>query len=123
MSLLPKLSSNLGSFTPPSNTYNQGSDDNTKVLTNLENFISAIIGVITVFATLYFVVNFLMGAVGWISAGGDSGKISSARDRMVHGVIGLIVVVAAYGLIGLIGTIVGIDILNPSKMLQEIVPT
>ena len=119
---LPKLSASLGGFKPVSDIYNVGSDDDTKVLENLENFISAIIGVITVFAALYFIINFLMGAIGWISAGGDSGKISSARDRMVHGVIGLVVVVAAYGLIGLIGTIVGIDILNPKVMLNEIVP-
>jgi len=122
MSLLPKLSASLGSFEPITPKYNQGSDSNFQVLGNLERFISTIIGVITVFAALYFIINFLMGAIGWISAGGDSGKISSARDRMVHGVIGLIIVVAAYGIIGLIGAIVGIEILNPAAMLSKAVP-
>lgn len=122
MSLLPKLSASLGSFEPITPKYNQGSDSNFQVLGNLERFISTIIGVITVFAALYFIINFLMGAIGWISAGGDSGKISSARDRMVHGVIGLIIVVGAYAIMGIIGAIIGVDILSPATILETVIP-
>ncbi len=117
-----RLSAYLGKFRPVSEIYNKDSDNNDLVLTNLENFISAIIGVITVFASLYFIINFLMGAIGWISAGGDSGKISSARDRMVHGVIGLIIVVGAYAIMGIIGAIIGVDILSPATILETVIP-
>lgn len=36
------------------------------------------------------------GAVEWISAGGDSGKIQKARDKMTQGVVGMIVLVGTF---------------------------
>ena len=88
----------------------------------METFISTLIGVITVVGSIIFIINFLLAALQWITAGGDSGKIQSARDKMVQSVIGLIVVVAGYSLVGLIGSIVGLDILNPAMVLNELVP-
>lgn len=109
-------------FQPVSDAYSQNSNTNEGALSNLESFISTLIGVITVVAALFFIVNFLLAALSWVTAGGDSGKISSARDRMVQSMIGLIVVVAAYAIVGLIGSVVGLDILNPAKTLQSIIP-
>lgn len=109
-------------FQSPSDAYSQGSKTSEGALTNLETFLSTIIGVITVIGSIFFIVNFLLAALAWITAGGDSGKISSARDRMVQSVIGLIVVVAGYSIVGLIGSIVGLDILNPALVLNELIP-
>lgn len=123
MNLLPNLQVSLGGFRPVAENYNLGSNTNDGALSNLEQFISTMIGVITVFAGMFFIVSFLMGAVSWISAGGDSGKIQSARDKMIQSTLGLVVVVAAYAVIGLIGRIVGLDVLNPAEMLSQIIPT
>lgn len=109
-------------FQPPSNAYSTGSNTTTGVLENLERFISAVLGLITVFAGIYFIVNFLLAALSWITAGGDSAKIGAARDRIVQSTIGLIVVVAAYGIVGLIGSIVGLNILDPVSVLEGLIP-
>lgn len=91
-------------------------------LKDFETIISTSVGILTVVSSLFFIVYFFMAALKWITAGGDGGKVGKARDEMVQGIMGLIVVVAAYGIIGLVGTIIGIDILNPAKAVFEILP-
>lgn len=86
-------------------------------LTNLESFISRIIGFLTVIASVAFVVYFLLGAVSWITAGGDASKIQKARDKIVQSVIGLIVLAGSFVIIEFISTSffqasLGFDILN-----------
>lgn len=123
MTLFSTMLAQFGSgFQPPSDAYSQGSTSSEGALENMETFISTLIGVITVVGSIIFIVNFLLAALQWITAGGDSGKIQSARDKMVQSIIGLIVVVAGYSLVGLIGSIVGLDILNPAVVLNELVP-
>jgi len=91
-------------------------------LQDLETIISTSVGILTVVSSLFFIVYFFMAALKWVTAGGDGGKVGKARDEMVQGVVGLIVVVAAYGIIGLLGTIIGINILNPAKSIIDILP-
>lgn len=90
--------------------------------TNIEIFISNVIGVLTVLGGLFFVFFFVQAAFTWITAGGDSGNIEKARNKMVQGVIGLIVLVASYALIGVIGAIVGLNLLSPADTLRTLVP-
>jgi hypothetical protein len=123
MMLFSTLLAQFGSgFQPVSDVYGQNSNDNAGVLSDLETFISTLIGIITVLGSIFFIVNFLLAALNWITAGGDSSKISSARDRMIQSAIGLIVVVGGYAIVGLIGTIVGLDILNPAATLDALIP-
>ena len=86
----------------------------------IENIISNVLGTLTVIGAILFIIYFLWGSVDWITSGGDSGKVTSARNKMVQGAIGLIVLVLAYGLIGLIGTIVGVDVLHLNEQLKSI---
>jgi uncharacterized protein HemY len=95
--------------------------DNYSALNSLTNFISQLFGVMTVLAGLFFIVYFVMGAFKWTAAGGDSGKVQKARDQMVQGVLGLILIVASYSIIGLIGTILGLEILDPMKAIGDII--
>lgn len=112
-----------GGFDTADAPFTEGIETNEGALSNLELFISNIVGVLTVFAAIFFIVYFLIAALSWVTSGGDSGKLQTARERMLHGILGLIIVVAAYGIIGLIGAIIGFDILNPAAKLLEIAPT
>lgn len=122
MSKIPQQLSQFGSFEPVGAAWSDGSDTRAGVLGNVELFISSFLGIITVIAGLYFIVNFLLAAMNWVTAGGDSGKIGTARDKMIQSTIGLIVVVGGYAIVGLIGSIVGLDILNPAASLDAIIP-
>lgn len=108
---------------PENNVWTPQTGSSAETLTQLERVISTVIGLITVAAGLFFVVNFVLGAFEWVTAGGDSGKIQKARDKMVQSAIGLIVVVLAYAVIGLISGILGLNILNPAETLGTLLPT
>lgn len=89
----------------------------------LELIISNVLGLITVLGSIMFIGYFLLGAISWITSGGDTGKVTKARDQMLHGVIGLFILVMVYAIVGLIGTVLGIDsILNPKAVLEGLVP-
>lgn len=116
---------NLGGFEPPGGRNNLTPTDLTSaegVLGTGQSIISYIFTFLTVFAGLMFLYQFIRGALAWISAGGDSKKTSDAREMITQGVIGLVIVVAAYSIIGLVGTILGLDLLNPAQQLLQLVP-
>lgn len=82
--------------------------------------ISVIIGVLTVAAGLWFIFQFLIGAFGWLTAGGDKAQLEGARKRLANSIIGLVIVVAAIFIIDLIGNVLGLDILNPAGIVLKI---
>jgi len=125
MSKLISQAANFGGgLTPPTDAYSEaGTKTNQGTLQNLELFISNIIGVLTLLAGIFFIIYFILGAFKWVTAGGDSGKVGKARDEMVQGVLGLIIIVMAYGIIGIVGSILGLDILNPAAVLETLDPT
>jgi hypothetical protein len=110
-----------GGFTPPvQNAYTTGSAESSlKALSNGEALLSAVIGFLTIVAGLLFIFHFVVGALNWVSAGGEQGKIQKARDKMTQGVVGLVVIVISYALIGIVGSVVGLDLLRPGKQIYE----
>lgn len=106
---------------PPANTlYTQ--DATSDPLTGLEKIISNMIGLLTIVSVIGFLYFFLTAALNMIGAAGDSGKITKARDQMMHATAGIAITVAAYGVVGLIGSVIGLDILNPKALLSPLVP-
>lgn len=88
------------------------------------NFISSAIGLMTIIAIIWFVFTFLIGAFGIMTAGGDKGALESARKKIMNGLIGLVVVIAAIFVIKLIGYLIGIpDILNFASLFSIVAGT
>lgn len=48
------------------------------------------------------VIFFIQGAIEWISAGGDSGKLQEARNRMLNAAIGMFILVSMYTIINFV---------------------
>jgi hypothetical protein len=109
-------------FQPPTDAYTEGADTNPGLIKILATGISNVIGILTTLAGLFFILNFFLGAVGWITAGDDTGKAEKARTRIMNAVVGLVIVVASYGVIGLIGSMIGIDFINIGEILEKIHP-
>jgi len=84
--------------------------------------ISNAIGIMTIIAGIWFVFMFVIGGYGYLTAGGDSKKISEANSRITTALIGLVVVVSAYALISLIGALLGFKILQPQEFIQNLQP-
>jgi hypothetical protein len=117
-----KLAENLGTFTPPSAAYSTGSTTGVNSLTNLEKMISNFIGLGTVLGGLMFIGYFILGGIKWLTAAGDSGKVQKARDQMVQAGMGLVVIIASYSVIGLIGTVLGLNLLRPAETIFSLIP-
>lgn len=84
-------------------------------------FISAVIGVLTIVAGLWFIFVFISGAISMISSGGDKGALESARKKIFGALVGLAVVIASVFLIDLVGKILGVNlILNPADFIKSV---
>lgn len=95
--------------------------DNSSAINTFTNAISAIIGLLTVVAALWFLIQVILGGIGWMTAGGDKGKLTEARDRLSNAFIGLIIVVASWAILALAGQFFGWDtILLPASILDKI---
>lgn len=86
------------------------------------SILSKIIGIMTIIAGIWFFFILLIGAFGFLGAGGDSKKMADATKRITSGLTGLIVIVLAYAFIWLIGNILGLNILNPQDIITQLGP-
>lgn len=83
----------------------------------LGDFISTMVNVITVLAGLAFILYFAIGGLKWITSSGEKSRAEEAKTELTQAAIGLIVVAVSYFIAGIIGGVVGIDILNPLSVL------
>ncbi len=51
----------------------------------------------------------IAGGIGFITSGGDKGKLESSRNKIMFSIIGMIVVAASYAIWRLVLTIIGVD--------------
>ncbi|MFH1840546.1 MAG: hypothetical protein ABH807_00070 [Candidatus Shapirobacteria bacterium] len=84
--------------------------------------LSNLLGVMTIVAGLWFMINFLSGGYAYLSAAGSSEKMKEATQRIGNSLVGLIVVIAAYAVISLIGGILGFSILDIETNIGKITP-
>jgi hypothetical protein len=113
---------NLGPIDSPGGWNEEiGSDKSEVPGKTLEKVISAMIGLITTLSSLFFIVQIFRSGLGYVTAGGDSGKIEAAKLRMQQSAVGLGIVVMIYSVLGIISQIVGVEILNPAKSIMDIV--
>jgi hypothetical protein len=82
-------------------------------------FISRIINFGTIIAGLITIGNFIAAGVMYVSAGstGDTGVHTKVRDKLTYGIVGLLIIVVSYTIVGLVGLIFFGDplfTLNPS---------
>lgn len=85
--------------------------------------LTAIVGLMTLIAGIWFIFLLLAGGIAWIGSGGDKGKLAQARTQMFTGVIGLAIVVAALFIAEIIGGLIGLgNILNPVTYINNLAP-
>lgn len=91
----------------------------TGVVTVFTEQLSNIIGLITILAGLFFVIYFLIAGFDWVQASGDAGKVDKAKNKMINGAIGLLVVIIGMGIVGIIGGVFGLDLLRPDRVFLQ----
>lgn len=73
-------------------------------LTKVPQFIIQLIFVLGVIIALIFLI---YGGIKWVLSGGDKSAVETARNHIVAAIIGLIIVVGAFFIIGLIFQLLG----------------
>ncbi|MCX8008977.1 MAG: pilin [Patescibacteria group bacterium] len=81
-------------------------------LTSSGKFISSLINVFLLLATIATMIYLILGGIQWITAGGDKNQLESARNKITHAVIGLLIVAGAWSVWILIGNFFGVSVNN-----------
>lgn len=77
-----------------------------------QDFIPSLIGLALVVGVLIFFAMLIMGAIQWISSGGDKEGLSSARGKITNAIIGIIILFSVFAIINLIEIFFNIKILT-----------
>lgn len=75
-------------------------------------FIGQVLTFVMTISTLAVLIFLIWGALSWILAGGDKGKIQAARDRITQSIIGLIVLLSVLAVFVLVQNFFGIQVLQ-----------
>lgn len=65
--------------------------------------------VIGAFMVLFY---FIWGALDWILSQGDKSKLESARNKMLHAALGLLVLASVFALFSVLQQVLGVCIIN-----------
>lgn len=90
--------------------------------TRLTQVISNIVGAITIFGGLAFLVWFVIGALTWTSSGGNAEQMNKAKAQMGTAVVGLFILVLSTAIIWILGKVTGLDIINLDKLINRVTP-
>lgn len=106
-----------GGFGPFADVFCKGNFD----VGNIFNHgISSIIGFLTIVAGLYFMFQLITAGIAWVGSGGDKASVEAARSKIYNAILGLVIVVAAWVFVGIIGKFVGLDILNAGGTIEQL---
>lgn len=83
------------------------------------NVFSTGIGILTVAAGIWFIIQIFAGAFQWLAGGGEKQALQNAQKRIINAVLGLFVVIFSYALISIVGLVFGIKILSPFESIYQ----
>lgn len=76
-----------------------------------QKFLPSIVGIIFTIGFITFFFVFLLGAIQWISSGGDKAAVDAARGKITNAIIGVVILISAIAIVKLIEQFFGINIL------------
>jgi hypothetical protein len=93
-------------------TVNLSPPDQFRNLTNInpQGLVEMAITFILMIAEIAFFFMFVIGGIKWITSGGDKGKVQGAQSQITAGLIGLVIVFAAWAILGIIENFFGVNL-------------
>ena len=74
--------------------------------------IGNIMGIVMVVALLILLLNLTLGAMEWMASAGESSKLQSARNRMIHSVIGIMILASVIAVFMFVQYVMGVEFIN-----------
>lgn len=81
-------------------------------ITDFGKLISAAVGTLMIIAALLAFFYLILGGIQWITSGGDKAGMETARNKITHAIVGLIIVGAAWAIMLLVQNFLGIKIIG-----------
>lgn len=99
-----------------------GTDKNA-VPVKFENFISQFIGILTIVAIIYFIIQIIFAGYAFMGSNGDSKKIEQAKAHLTQNILGLTIILVAVIITNIMGNLFGLgNILNFAENFNKIIP-
>jgi hypothetical protein len=74
------------------------------------NLVGLAISFVLIVAAVAFFFMLVLGGIKWITSGGDKGKTEAARNQITAGLVGLVIVFAAWAILTLIENFFGVSL-------------
>lgn len=78
-------------------------------VTLLEKIISTGIGMLTVIGVIYFIIQIILAGISMISSQGDPKELATAKKRLTNNILGLAIIIIAYGFGALLAKLMGVS--------------
>lgn len=78
----------------------------------LNIFIPNLIGLLIVSGIVIFIFTMFLGAINWISSGGDKALLEKSKDRITNAIIGLVIMLSIFAILKILESFFGINILT-----------
>lgn len=72
-------------------------------ITTVAKVVANSITLILIIAVVITLISLIWGGIQWITSGGDKAKLASARSRLTFAIIGLLVALGSFFIVGAIG--------------------
>lgn len=90
----------------------QGSSTTTDFNVAFGSWIGGLLAIIMTISLLILLGMLILGAIQWITSGGDSGKLQSSRDRMLHAIIGILILSSVLAVFIFVQYLLGVEIIS-----------
>ncbi|MBI4036543.1 hypothetical protein HY386_01520 [Candidatus Daviesbacteria bacterium] len=77
--------------------------------TGISQFLSNLVKLIYIVATIVFILMIVWGAFEWLVSGGDKDKVASAQRRLTNAFIGIVLFAVAFAILKVVGTFTGFN--------------
>jgi hypothetical protein len=81
-------------------------------ISDVGKLISAGVGLLLILAALLAFFYLILGGISWITSGGDKAAMETARNKITHAIVGLIIVGAAWAVMILVQNFLGVQIIG-----------
>jgi hypothetical protein len=96
--ILLKLAADAGTHSWDDGKPWSGSDDTTDLIGSITSILNIVIGILGIVAVIVIII----GGVNYMTSSGDAGKVKKAKDTILYGVIGLVIVVLAFAIVNFV---------------------
>ena len=113
---IAKLATSLAFLSTPAIALAQGTAATISIsepktgVTNISTLINSGFQLAILVAIIFVFAMLIWGGYGWLTAGGDKGKVEEARTRITNALIGMAIVASAFALITIVGKFFGVSV-------------